>query len=58
MEGDEAVTKLDPAVEGIYKNIAKQYESGRVAVMSDVELLNMLIDHKPELAEKAKTHLP
>jgi isopropylmalate/homocitrate/citramalate synthase len=58
LEGDEAVTKLDPAVEGIYKNIAKQYESGRVAVMSDVELLNMLIDHKPELAEKAKTHLP
>ncbi len=58
LEGDEAVTKLDAAVVAIYKNIAAQYESGRVAVMSDVELLHMLIEHKPELAEKAKTHLP
>ena len=55
LEGQEAITKADPAVAAIHAEVKAQYEAGRVAVMSDAELLEMLSKHRPELAEKARS---
>ena len=52
LEGEDAVDKSDGGVGAIYEEIAAQYEAGRVAVMSDRELLDLVARHKPELAER------
>jgi len=55
---DEALPKTDPRVKAIFDEVARQYDNGRVAVMSEVELLNLVIEHIPEFAEKAREKLP
>ena len=57
LQGDEIVDKSDAGVGAIYEEIAAQYEAGRVAVMSDVELLDMVARHKPQLAERTRALL-
>lgn len=52
LEDNSKVDKNNPEVSEIYQDVAKQYEEGRVAVMSDEELVELVIQHIPELAEK------
>ena len=57
LEDKEKVKKSDPRIGTISGLIAQQYNQGRVAVMSDVELLELIIEHLPELADRARALL-
>ena len=50
----ERVDKADERVATIFQRIADQYDQGRVAVMSDEELVDLVCEHIPELAERAR----
>ena len=54
LEAEERVNKNEPGIARICDGIAEQYKQGRVAVMSDVELLELLTEHLPELADRAR----
>ena len=57
LEDKEKVKKSDPRIGTISGLIAQQYNQGRVAVMSDIELLKLIIEHLPELADRARALL-
>ena len=52
LAGDEQVEKAHPGVVAIADSIAAQYDGGRAAVMSDLELLRLVQRHIPALAER------
>jgi isopropylmalate/homocitrate/citramalate synthase len=55
---EDKTTKSDPGVEAMCSDVAEQYAKGRVAVISDQELLQLVIKHIPRLADKARPKLP
>ncbi len=57
LSGEEKVSKDHPGVAEMVKAINQQYEEGRVAIMSSEELLELVAEHIPELAEKAENAL-
>jgi len=50
----QKVSKDHPGVLGMLAKITEEYKSGRVAIMSDQEMVDLVATHIPELAEKAK----
>ncbi len=54
LSGDEQIDKRHPGVAKMFDAVTEQYEQGRVAIMSSEELLQMVIEHVPGLAEKAR----
>jgi len=54
---DEQIAKDHPGVGKMFELIAEQYESGRVAIMSPEELLEMVAEHIPELTDRAREAL-
>ncbi|MFW6189092.1 MAG: 2-isopropylmalate synthase [Planctomycetota bacterium] len=54
LEGDEEVTKDHPGLVEMFDAITEQYENGRVTIMSPEELLDLVQEHIPDLAEKAE----
>ncbi len=53
LEGEERIKKNHPGVVEMVQQIAEQYETGRVTVMSHGEMVQLITRHIPELAEKA-----
>ncbi len=58
LEGDERVSKEHPGVMEMANRIAQEYKDGRVAVMSDVEMAELVEECIPDLADKARSLLP
>jgi len=53
LDDDHLVGKSDPGVAAISESVKEQYNEGRVAVISDHELLELVAEHIPALREKA-----
>ncbi len=58
IEGEDRIDKNHPGVAAMFSKISEQYEDGRVAIMSDEEMAELLAEHIPELAERARALLP
>jgi isopropylmalate/homocitrate/citramalate synthase len=54
LDGGERVEKQDPRVAAIFDAISRQYDAGRVAVMSDEEMVLLIEEHMPQLADRAR----
>jgi isopropylmalate/homocitrate/citramalate synthase len=54
LDGDEQISKDHRGVLEILAKITEQYANGRVTIMSDREMVELVAEHIPELAEKAK----
>ncbi len=54
LSGEVEVSKNHPGVSAMFDAIAQQYDEGRVAIMSPEELLELVIEHIPELADRAR----
>jgi hypothetical protein len=50
---DEEVSKDHPGVQEILKRITDEYRDGRVTIMSDAEMAELVAEEIPELADKA-----
>jgi isopropylmalate/homocitrate/citramalate synthase len=57
LKGNEKIDKNDERVGAIFDAIAAQYDAGREAVMSDEELVALICQHMPELADRARRAL-
>ncbi len=57
LDGEERIDKDHPGVAGMFNTITEQYENGRVAIMSDEEMVELVAEHIPELAERARAVL-
>jgi len=57
LQQTERVTKDAAAVGAIFRHIASQYAAGRIAVMSDEEMVSLIAEHMPHLAERARAVL-
>ncbi|MFO8008949.1 MAG: 2-isopropylmalate synthase [Candidatus Brocadiia bacterium] len=57
LSSEQQVDKGRPGVAAITDAVTEQYEQGRVAIMSREELLEMVVEHMPELADKAREQL-
>ncbi len=55
LQGDDEITKDHEGLAEMFDAITRQYEDGRVTIMSTEELLELVAQYIPELAEKAKT---
>ena len=58
LKGEEAVSKKDPRVHEIYKDVMKQFEHGRLTALSDSEMLALVMKHMPDLVRKHWDKLP
>lgn len=58
LKDGEQVSKKDPRVQAIYKDVMKQFEHGRLTALSDVEMLSLVAKHMPELVSKYWDRLP
>ena len=38
----------------MFRHITEQYENGRVTIMSDREMADLVVEYIPELADKAQ----
>jgi isopropylmalate/homocitrate/citramalate synthase len=54
LEGEDQVSKEHPGVAEVFRRVSEQYESGRVTIMSDRELAELVAECIPDLAEKAR----
>ncbi|MFO7956532.1 MAG: 2-isopropylmalate synthase [Candidatus Brocadiia bacterium] len=54
---EEEIAKDHPGVAEMFDRITEQYENGRVAIMSPEELLELVAEHIPELADRAREAL-
>ena len=57
LEGGQAVGKDHPGVRAILDSITAQYARGRVAVMSEDEMGELVAEHIPQLADQARALL-
>jgi len=57
LTGDQQVSKDHPGILEILNHITEQYKNGRVTIMSDAEMAQLVADYIPELADKAKSLL-
>ena len=53
LAGREKIDKDHSGLVGMFEAITRQYDEGRVTIMSREELLDLVMEHVPELAEKA-----
>ncbi|GAF76120.1 unnamed protein product, partial [marine sediment metagenome] len=51
LSGDAQIDKGHAGIVEIFQRISAQYEDGRVTIMSSEELLELVAEHVPELAE-------
>jgi isopropylmalate/homocitrate/citramalate synthase len=51
LDGDQRLDKRHPGVEAIYGELTKEYDAGRTTSVSDDEMLALVREHIPELAE-------
>ena len=58
LKDGEQISKKDPRVQEIYKDVMKQFEHGRLTALSDVEMLALVYKHAPELIHKYWDRLP
>jgi len=54
LETDAQISKDHPGVAKMVRAIAEQYDQGRVGIESPEELLKMVAEHIPELAQRAR----
>jgi isopropylmalate/homocitrate/citramalate synthase len=55
LKGKDQVDKDSPAVAEIFRRVAEQYDKGRVTIMSNKEMAELVAGCMPALAEKAST---
>ncbi|MFQ6134616.1 MAG: 2-isopropylmalate synthase [Nitrososphaerales archaeon] len=57
LEGEERVQKSNPGIKKIYEWVLEQYQDGRITLISDAEMMDLVKHHLPKLFKKhAKEH--
>jgi len=58
LDGEDRVSKDHPGVIEIFRRITEQYDRGRVTIMSHEEMVELVAEYIPELAERARAARP